>query len=182
MTLPSPRILAVGGAAAALLVGVMVARNNEPGDTTAPVARQGAKRTAALGDAAVADVHLELLRGTRAKVEEPERNLFRFQTKPAPAVKLPLAKPAAPALNGPPEAPAGPPPPPPISLRFIGIVDAPTQAGRVAILTDGRGSIVYGKEGDIIEGRYKVLKISADAAELSYLDGRGRQTIRLTGQ
>ena len=78
--------------------------------------------------------------------------------------------------------PTGPPPPPPIGLRFIGLVDAPTQAGRIAILSDGRGNIFYGKDGDIIEGRYKVLKVSPDAAELSYLDGRGRQTIRLTGQ
>ena len=78
--------------------------------------------------------------------------------------------------------PTGPPPPPPIPLRFIGLVDAPTQAGRVAILSDGRGNIFYGKDGAVIEGRYKVLKISPDAAELSYIDGRGRQTIRLTGQ
>ena len=61
-------------------------------------------------------------------------------------------------------------------------MDAPTQAGRVAILSDGRGNVFYGKEGDIIEGRYKVLKVGPDAAELAYLDGRGRQTIRLTGQ
>ena len=67
-------------------------------------------------------------------------------------------------------------------MRFIGLVDAPTQAGRVAILSDGRGNIFYGKEGDIIEGRYRVLKIGPDSVELSYLDGRGRQTIRLSGQ
>ena len=81
-----------------------------------------------------------------------------------------------------PVVPSGPPPPPPIGLRFIGLVDAPTQAGRLAILSDGRGNIFYGKDGDIIEGRYKVLKVSPDAVELSYLDGRGRQAIRLTGQ
>ena len=60
--------------------------------------------------------------------------------------------------------------------------DAPTQAGRIGIFSDGRGNIFSGKDGDIIEGRYKVLKVSPDAVELSYLDGRGRQTIRLTGQ
>ena len=78
--------------------------------------------------------------------------------------------------------PSGPQPPPLISLLLIGLVDAPTQAGRVAILSDGGGSIMYGKEGDIIEGRYKMLKLGPDAAELSYLDGRGRQTIRLSGE
>jgi hypothetical protein len=81
-----------------------------------------------------------------------------------------------------PPQPQGPPPPPPIPLRFIGLVDAPSQAGRVAILSDGRGNVFYGKEGDIIEGRYRLLRVGPDAAEISFTDGRGRQTIRLSGQ
>ena len=62
------------------------------------------------------------------------------------------------------------------------MVDAPTPTGRVVFFSDLRGNVFSGREGDIIEGRYKVLKVSPDAAELSYLDGRGRQTIRLSGQ
>jgi hypothetical protein len=67
-------------------------------------------------------------------------------------------------------------------LKYIGLLDAPAQAGRVAILSDGRGNIFHAREGDTIEGRYLVLQVSPVAAELSYLDGRGRQTIRLSGQ
>jgi hypothetical protein len=52
----------------------------------------------------------------------------------------------------------------------------------VAILSDGRGNIIHAREGDTIEGRYLVLQVSPVAAELSYLDGRGRQTIGLSGQ
>jgi hypothetical protein len=62
------------------------------------------------------------------------------------------------------------------------LFDAPSQAVHAAILSDGRGNVFYGKEGDIIEGRYRVLRVGADTVELSYLDGRGRQTIRLSGQ
>ena len=40
------------------------------------------------------------------------------------------------------------------------------------------GHVVFGKEDDIIEGRYGVLKVSPGAAELVYLDGRGRQAIQ----
>ena len=68
------------------------------------------------------------------------------------------------------------------SLRFIGLVDAPSQGGRVAILSDGRGNVFYGKEGDIIEGRYRLLRVGPDAADIAFTDGRGRQTIRLSGQ
>ena len=78
--------------------------------------------------------------------------------------------------------PTGPPAPPAIPLRFIGLLDAPTQAGRVAVLSDGRGNVFHGKEGDIIEGRYVMVRVGPSAVDLSYLDGRGRQTIRLSGQ
>jgi hypothetical protein len=30
-------------------------------------------------------------------------------------------------------------------------------------------------------GQYRILRIGAESIEMSYLDGRGRQTIRLTG-
>ena len=78
--------------------------------------------------------------------------------------------------------PQGPPPPPPIPLRFIGVLNAPTQAGRVAILSDGRGNTLSGREGDIIEGRYRLLRIGPENLEMAYLDGRGRQVIRFSGQ
>jgi hypothetical protein len=64
-------------------------------------------------------------------------------------------------------------------LKFIGVVE---QGGkRVAVLSDGR-SIPSGTEGAIILGQYRILKIGTESIEMSYVDGRGRQTIRLTGQ
>jgi len=30
-------------------------------------------------------------------------------------------------------------------------------------------------------GQYRILRISAESIEMAYLDGRGRQTIRLSG-
>jgi hypothetical protein len=76
--------------------------------------------------------------------------------------------------------PSGPPPPPPIGLKFIGIVEALGQAQKIAVLSDGR-NVFHGREGDIIEGRYRILRIGAESLEIAYADGRGRQTIRLTG-
>jgi len=40
---------------------------------------------------------------------------------------------------------------------------------------------MYGIEGGTVAGRYRVLRIGAESIEMSYLDGRGRQTIRQTG-
>jgi aryl carrier-like protein len=39
-----------------------------------------------------------------------------------------------------------------------------------------------GREGDTVDGRYRMLRVGLDSIEMAYLDGRGRQTIRLSGQ
>ena len=57
-----------------------------------------------------------------------------------------------------------------------------TAQGKVAIFRDSGGNIIDGKEGAIIDGRYRLLKIGVESADLAYADGRGRQTIRLSGQ
>jgi hypothetical protein len=76
--------------------------------------------------------------------------------------------------------PTGPPPPPPIALKFIGVVErAPSQL-KLAVLSDGR-NVFYGREGEVIEGRYRIERIGVESIEMSYVDGRGRQTLRLSG-
>lgn len=79
-----------------------------------------------------------------------------------------------------PTQPTMPVGPPPIPLRFIGIVEASERGTKVAVLSDGR-DVFYGREGDVIDGRYRIVRIGVESIELEYLDGRGRQTIRLTG-
>lgn len=76
--------------------------------------------------------------------------------------------------------PLEPPQLPRIPLKFIGQMQS-EKTGRVAVLTDGRG-VIYGRENQIILGRYRILKIGVESIELAYLDGGGRQTIRQTGQ
>jgi hypothetical protein len=125
------------------------------------------------------DVHLYALGEDRPKPARGERNLFRYKPKappPPPPVPLPVVLPP-PA----PVAPAGPPPPPPITLKFIGVIDQGEGKPKVAILTDGVGPPMYGVEGQPVAGRYRILRIGAESVEMAYLDGRGRQTIRLSG-
>ena len=139
-----------------------------------------AAETAAAGRAdqslPVPDVRLESLQAPRP---EPvtDRNLFREQAKaPPPPPPMPAAPPRA-AVD-PDAPPPGPPPPPPITLKFIGVVQA---GGRsVAVLSDGR-DVMYGREGELVDGRYRIIKINVESVELSYADGRGRRVIPLTG-
>ena len=74
----------------------------------------------------------------------------------------------------------GPPPPPPILLKFIGTVE-PKPGDKVAAFSDCRYTF-RGREGDIIDGRYRLVRIGAESVVMEYVDGRGRTTIRLSGQ
>ena len=152
--------------------------NRTGGAASAPARRTQAGPAAPAGPG----VHLDALNAERPKPERAERNLFRFKPKaPPPAPPPPPTRPVQqqPVM---PVAPAGPPPPPPlapITLKFIGVIGPDT--AKIAILSDGRNPPFLGKEGAIIEGRYRILKIGVESVELAYTDGRGRQTIRLTG-
>ncbi len=130
----------------------------------------------------VGDIRLESLENRDEASASPTRDVFQFQSRRAEAPEAVSTRPSEPVDSGPPPPPPGPPPPPPIPLRFIGYLDQPGQMARVAVLSDGRGNVFNGKEGDIIDGRYRMLRIGTDSADLIYVDGRGRQTIRLSGQ
>ena len=151
---------------------------------TSPTRSTAASRAA--GGQAVAPevdlVRLDALERARPEPESAGRNPFRFRPAPAPApAPLPpgASRPGSAALPGP-MMPVGPPPPPPITLRFIGLVEQAPSRLKVAVLSDGR-NVFYGKEGDTIEGRYRIERIGPESIDMAYLDGRGRQTLRLSG-
>jgi hypothetical protein len=184
--------LGVLGALLATFVLVMMLQGGESPTETGPrpsnpvSGTTGTRQKPGAGQVPVTDIQLEALNAPREDAPVAERNLFRFEVKAPPPQPPRTAAVAPPPVvqPGPPRVPVptGPPPPPPIPLRFIGVLNAPTQAGRVAVLTDGRGANLMGREGDIIEGRYRLLRIGPDAVEVAYTDGRGRQVIRLSGQ
>lgn len=179
------RLLAAG-AVVVLLFGIQIARQTRDPAAVTP-APSNSLRTAAtrssVPELPVEDVKLELLQSEREELGISARDPFRFQARtPPPAPRSARVEgPPAPVAVAPP-VPTGPPPPPPIPLKFIGVLEASGRAGSIAILSDTRGNVFYGKEGDIIDGRYKMLKVGPESAELSYTDGRGRQTLRLSGQ
>jgi hypothetical protein len=173
--------------AAAVVVLALVAYQMWPTTSTSPDPssnRQAQTRTLPNEPPAPAapDVHLTALDADRAKPESSERNLFRFRTKAAPLPPPPPpTRVTQPVVAAAPVVPSGPPPLAPITLKFIGVVEATEHKQKIAILSDGRNVPYYGREGDTIEGRYRILKIGVESIDIAYVDGRGRQTIRLTG-
>jgi hypothetical protein len=144
-----------------------------------PRARAAARTPDAPGTAP--DVHLTALNGERPKPMPGERNLFRFETSKPVVPSGSAARPPVVTAPAVPTGPPGPPPLPPIALRFIGIIESPTQAARIAALVDNTGRTYHGAEGEVVAGQYRILRIGVESIEISYLDGRGRQTIRLSG-
>jgi hypothetical protein len=47
-------------------------------------------------------------------------------------------------------------------------------------LTDGK-DVFFGREGDIIEGRYKIVRVNVESIDISYADGRGQRRLGLSG-
>lgn len=156
-------------------------------------ARPAAGRPPAAGAAtatAAPTVQLAALKADREVPAEGGRNPFRFE-RPAPAaapppkrLPAPVAEPPAmldAASAAPPQAPARAPAAP-ITLKFIGMVQRGDGVS-LAVLSPGEGKgPLYGREGDIIEGRYRIIRIGSESMEIEYADGRGRQTLKLSGQ
>ncbi len=133
--------------------------------------RAGAARSARVTEPpeTAPDVHLRVLANARPTPISGERDLFRFRPAPPSLVR------------NTPGVPAGPSALSPIPLKFIGIVEAPTQSRRITALVDSTGHSFHGREGDVVVGQYRILKIGVESIEITYLDGRGRRTIRLSG-
>lgn len=104
------------------------------------------------------------------------RNIFSANS--APVVVIPKAIAAA-RPKGPivPAAPLGPPPPPPIELKFFGTATS-SKGVRRAFLLHGE-DVFLASPGDIVQRRYKVGTISANAIVVEDLTDNNTQTLPL---
>lgn len=125
-------------------------------------------------------VRLEAVDRSRPQVSLQPRNPFRFggsspimpsdrDLVPAPLDEAP--PPLFPSVEG---------IVPRVQLRMIGLVDASGPTGRIAVLTDGE-VVFHGREGEIVEGRYRILSVGPVSVEIESVDDGRRQVLRLSG-
>jgi len=122
------------------------------------------------------DVRLEALEAKRPERGEVERDPFRFRPPPPPP-------PPASAQGPGPMGPVGPPPPPqtpPIPLRLMGFTELPGGL-RLANLSDCKGTTWSVREGESVDGQYRVVKIGLESIVIEYINGKGRQTLAVNG-
>ena len=106
------------------------------------------------------------------------RNIFLSYDEepiPKPVADARTEKANAALVNQP---PPGPPPPPPITLKFFGFASKPGQPKRV-FLAKGQDVFIAG-EGDIVDRRYKVMRIGPTSIELQDVLNNNRQSIPIT--
>lgn len=102
------------------------------------------------------------------------RNIFKPQPDPPPR---PIPAPVTTAATGP-IGPPPPPPPPPINLKFFGFANKPGEAKRV-FLSQGDDVFIAG-EGEIVNRRYRVVRISPASVEIEDVLTNHSQNIPLS--
>jgi hypothetical protein len=110
----------------------------------------------------------------QTKYEGTGRNIFRVFVEPPPRPVQPVTTSSQPA----PEQAYVPPPPPPIELKFYGFATPAGGAKRVFLAH--AEDVFIAKEGDIVNRRYKVMKISPNSVDILDVLSNNRQTIPLT--
>lgn len=98
------------------------------------------------------------------------RDIFQNQPEPPP-----VPKEIQPVIN---TGPPPPPPPPPIPLKFYGFTG--NKSGPKQVFLSKGDDIFIAKEGQIIDRRYKIIKIGPNSVEVEDVLTNNRQTLPLT--
>lgn len=156
-----------------------------PAGTPRPSSNQPAREVgAAAGERLpVPDaVKLDSLEGV-SELGEADRNPFVFGERVQPSQPgsafLTTPQPTLPPVPLAPPVPEGPPP---IQLRLTGMTVTSAGARTLVTLKDPATNALYqAYEGDIVDGRYRVVRVGVQSVVVSYLDGSGLRTLPLGG-
>jgi hypothetical protein len=151
-----------------------------PATSTAPtaaprVAAGGGKASAALRSLDPTLRYDWLSASEDTKYSGAGRNIFLAQEIPQPRGNGTTDHAKNPP---PPPVQQGPPPPPPINLKFFGFANKPGETRKV-FLSQGE-DVFIAAEGDIIDRRYKILRITPLSVEVEDVLTNNRQSIPLT--
>ena len=99
------------------------------------------------------------------------RDIFRSQAPPPEIPKVVT-------YSGEAQRPQAPPPPPPINLKLYGYAQRKNGEAKKIFLSSGE-DIFVAKEGDIVNRRYKILKINNNSVDVEDVLTNNRQTLYL---
>jgi len=161
----------------ALLVaaGLLLARNTGvfAGNQAPAPAAKAEKKPAPVLNNLDPRLQLALLQASEQRTYDAgKRNIFQTAEEQTPVIPQPK-NPARP--NPGPQVEPGPPP---IALKFFGFANVPGEPKKV-FLSSG-DEVFIGAEGDIVDRRYKIVKIGTASVEIEDMLNNNRQTIPLS--
>ena len=152
-----------------------------PAPTSKPIVRASGPNTRSQSKKAEATMPVALkLKQIEEVPDEPEagRNLFRFGVPPPPPyVPPPYVPPPPPYVPPPPQAPQIPPIP--LTLTWVYTETTPHRA---YLADKNTGAVFEATQGQVVDGRYKLLAVGTSSVVMSYLDGAGQRTITMGGR
>ena len=144
-----------------------------PSGTSPKAAKPGAHKAGPVVLAQSLDptLRLDLLKSSEdVTYKGSGRDIFSSQPPPPEIPKVTKA-----VIN---TGPPPPPPPPPIPLKFYGF--SGNKSGPKQVFLSKGDDIFIAKEGQVIDRRYKILKIGPNAVEVEDVLTNNRQTLPLT--
>jgi len=144
-----------------------------PGSTAAsPAAKNAHKAHTLMAHSLDPTLRFDLLKSSEDVTYKGNgRNIFSSAAPPPP-----IPKPEASALTN--NTPPPPPPPPPSGLKFYGFA-GPKNGAKKIFLIKGE-DIFLAKEGDIVDRRYKVVRVSPASVEVEDVLTNHTETLPLT--
>jgi len=124
-------------------------------------------------------LRLDILDASRKIKYEPGRNIFEMQ---AAQIEPPIANVRQQTANvhyGP-DLPPPPPPPPPIPLKFYGFASKPGETKKIFLQQQNGEHMFVATQGEVIDRRYKVIQIQANAVVMEDMLTNSRQPLPLT--
>jgi hypothetical protein len=162
-----------GGATASAPVSNQSAPARTTRTTTARNNTRGQNAPAVVAQSLDPRLRLDLLKQTEeTKYTGSGRNIFSDEPPPPPAPKIPEVE-KSPIVQQ-----QGPPPPPPINLKFFGFASR-TGTTKKIFLSQGE-DVFVASEGDIVQRRYRILRINPTSIDVEDVLTNNRQTIPLT--
>ena len=120
-------------------------------------------------------LHFDLLKGSEdTKYGGTGRNIFRVFVEPPPKLVADVVKPG-PQAAPPPQVTV----PPPSNLRFYGFATSRPDGAKRIFLTKNE-DVFIAAEGDIVDRRYKVVRISPNSVEILDVLSNNRESIPLS--
>lgn len=167
------------GSSSSAAAPVSTSTDLEKPPTRRPSSSKAAKAATAKQDSARSldpTLRLDLLTASEdTKYQGTGRNIFKMFVEIPKPVITPVKDEAKAAV---PPGPPPPPPPPPSNLKFYGF--ATPQGGIKRIFLIKNSDVFVAKEGEIVDRRYKVVRISPNSVEILDVLSNNRENIPLT--